>query len=70
MSAAAPETSDLTREEGRAARARAFRLMGRTLAPRWRLLVAAAVLSILPILLVFLIFQRRFVHAMTESALK
>lgn len=47
MSAAAPETSDLTREEGRAARARAFRLMGRTLAPRWRLLVAAAVLSIL-----------------------
>ena len=32
--------------------------------------MAAAVLSILPILLVFLVFQRRFVHAMTESALK
>ena len=32
--------------------------------------MAAAVLSILPILLVFLIFQRRFVQAMTESALK
>ena len=32
--------------------------------------IAAAVLSILPILLVFLVFQRRFVHAMTESALK
>jgi multiple sugar transport system permease protein len=32
--------------------------------------MAAAVISIIPILLVFLIFQRRFIHAMTESALK
>ncbi|MFC0673187.1 carbohydrate ABC transporter permease [Brachybacterium hainanense] len=32
--------------------------------------MAAAVISILPILVVFLIFQRRFVQAMTESALK
>ena len=32
--------------------------------------MAAAVISIIPILVVFLIFQRRFVQAMTESALK
>lgn len=32
--------------------------------------MAAAVISIIPILIVFLIFQRRFVQAMTESALK
>jgi multiple sugar transport system permease protein len=32
--------------------------------------MAAAVISIIPILLVFLIFQRRFIRAMTESALK
>lgn len=32
--------------------------------------MAASVISIVPILLVFLIFQRRFVRAMTESALK
>ncbi|MDN5687055.1 MAG: carbohydrate ABC transporter permease [Brachybacterium sp.] len=32
--------------------------------------MAAAVISIIPILVVFLIFQRRFVKAMTESALK
>lgn len=32
--------------------------------------MAAAVISIVPILLVFLVFQRRFVQAMTESALK
>jgi multiple sugar transport system permease protein len=32
--------------------------------------MAAAVISIIPILLVFLVFQRRFVQAMTESALK
>lgn len=32
--------------------------------------MAAAVISIIPILVVFLIFQRRFVRAMTESALK
>ena len=32
--------------------------------------MAAAVISIVPILVAFLIFQRRFVQAMTESALK
>ena len=32
--------------------------------------MAASVISIVPILLVFLVFQHRFVHAMTESALK
>jgi multiple sugar transport system permease protein len=32
--------------------------------------MAAAVISIIPILVVFLVFQRRFVKAMTESALK
>jgi multiple sugar transport system permease protein len=32
--------------------------------------MAASVISILPILLVFLLFQRRFVQAMTESAIK
>ncbi|MFC7465716.1 carbohydrate ABC transporter permease [Brachybacterium sp. GCM10030252] len=32
--------------------------------------MAAAVISIIPILVVFLIFQRRFVQALTESALK
>ncbi|WP_253705343.1 carbohydrate ABC transporter permease [Brachybacterium sp. P6-10-X1] len=32
--------------------------------------MAASVISIVPILLVFLVFQRRFVRAMTESALK
>lgn len=32
--------------------------------------MAAAAISIVPILLVFLIFQRRFVQALTESALK
>lgn len=32
--------------------------------------MAAAVISIIPILLIFLVFQRRFVQAMTESALK
>lgn len=32
--------------------------------------MAAAVISIIPILVVFLVFQRRFVQAMTESALK
>lgn len=45
------ETSELTPEEARESRARAYRLLGRTLKPRWPLLTAAAVTSVIAALL-------------------